>query len=229
MEVEISVDLTDERVHTFQEQGFLNLGRITTDKEIEWLRGVYDEIVKHYRGHIPDELVNAADGHAPALVTIVSPEHVVPELKNTIFFRNARKAMARLFDVKKTGIISGWRLFFKPPHRGKTPWHQDAAYRPPPHHGGTVWMPLDPATLESSCMHYLGGSHRGGLRPHSFHFDHLVTEDADDAQAVACPLSPGEATAHHCMTLHYASPNKTDRPRRALAVVFQVIGGGQNL
>ena len=44
------------------------------------------------------------------------------------------------------------------------------------------------------------------------------------SEAVACPVAAGEAIVHHCRTLHSAGPNKTDKPRRALVVVCQVIG-----
>jgi ectoine hydroxylase-related dioxygenase (phytanoyl-CoA dioxygenase family) len=44
-----------------------------------------------------------------------------------------------------------------------------------------------------------------------------------DAQAeVRVPLQPGDATAHHGMTIHRAEPNQsTTRHRRAFAMVFK--------
>jgi ectoine hydroxylase-related dioxygenase (phytanoyl-CoA dioxygenase family) len=39
---------------------------------------------------------------------------------------------------------------------------------------------------------------------------------------VACPLPPGGATVHSGRTLHYAGPNTTDEPRRALIMAFFV-------
>ncbi len=221
----VQVELTDEQVCCFQEQGFLSLGRITTDEELRWLRDVYDAIVKKQTGCTPAELINVIGRHGPlSLVTLVSPEGVVPALRSTLFLRNARKVVARLLAVEEGRLLSGWRIFCKPARGGETPWHQDAAYRPPPHHGASVWLPLDPATAEGSCLSYLGGSHLGEVRPHHFYHDHLTADKVDPSPAVACPLSAGEATVHHCRTLHYAGPNRTDRPRRALVVVCQVIG-----
>ena len=37
---------------------------------------------------------------------------------------------------------------------------------------------------------------------------------------VPCPLAPGGATVHSGRTLHYAGPNTTDEPRRALIMAF---------
>jgi len=220
---DVFIDLKDEHVRCFEEQGFLCLGRFTTDQELAWLRTVCDEIVKQRLGSTLDELSQRIAGVDPEpLVTILSPEGVVPELTSTIFYHNARKVFARLLNVEETCLRTGWRIFLKLASAGETPWHQDSAYHPPPYHGAGVWMPLDPATCESGCLQYISGSQLGDLRPHYLQDDNLVASGVDPSQATVCPLSPGEASVHHCRTLHYAGPNKNDRLRRALAVVCQV-------
>lgn len=224
MEDIVCIDLKDEHLRCFQEQGFLRLGRITVDQELVWLRNVCDEIVKRERGRRPNELNQAAiNGNHSSLITIVSPDSTVPELSRTVFFRNAVMVFTRLFSVEESRLLIGWRIFLKPTSSGETPWHQDAAYRPPPYLSAGVWLPLDSVTPENGCLHYLPGSHVSGLRPHHLHDDHLVVNEIDSTRAVACPLLAGEAVVHHCCTLHTASPNKTNLPRRAFAIVCQVI------
>ena len=41
---------------------------------------------------------------------------------------------------------------------------------------------------------------------------------------MACPLPPGGATVHSNRTLHFAGPNTTDEPRRALIMAFAIPG-----
>src|SRR5437762_3205570 len=121
-----SVDLRDEHVRCFQEQGFLPLGLLTTEQELAWLREVYDEVCKRKKGYTPQELTSVLNGQPPpSLFAILSPEGTVPALKGTLFLQNARKAVARLLDVEDTHLLSGWRIFCKPAHGGETPWHQD--------------------------------------------------------------------------------------------------------
>jgi hypothetical protein len=224
LEDALRVDLGNGHVRCFQAQGFLALGRITTDEELAWLRDVYDTIIRRKTGYTPDELANATDGHGPiSLITLISPEGIVSELKNTLFLRNARIVVARLLGVEETHLLSGWRVFFKPAGGNETFWHQDAAYHASPYIGASVWLTLDPATSESGCMHYIKKSHLGAIRPHHVHGGCLIADDVDPAQAVACPVLAGEAIVHHCRTLHGAGPNKTNGPRRALVVVCQVI------
>lgn len=224
MENARDVALKDEDVRRFWRQGVLSLGRITTEQELTWLRSACDEVVKRKIGCTPQELgQKRVRPEHEALVTILSPESIMPELNETIFYRNAKTILARLFGVKETCLLTGGRIFFKRAHSHETPWHQDAAYRPPPYHSASVWMPLEPVTLENGCLHYIERSHRAGLYAHHLHDDHLVADDVDPSLATAYPLPDGEGITHHCCTLHYAGPNKTDHPRRALVIVCQLI------
>lgn len=219
----LEVNLTSEQTKLFQEQGFLSIACITTDTELAWLRVVYDDIVRQTIGYTPAEMSRLIGRRLQEpLVRVMSPEGIVPELKNTICYKNARRIAARLLDNEEMNIASGWRIFFKPGHHShETPWHQDAAHRPGPHHSVNIWIPLDAATPENGCMHFIAGSHHKGLRPHYLHEGHMKTDDVDPSQAVACPLPAGGATVHYCFTLHYAGPNQTDQPRRAFVIVCQ--------
>ena len=223
MEDALRVDLRNEHVRCFQAQGFLSIGRITTDEELVWLRDVYNTIIKRKTGYTPDELAHATNGHGPIpLMAITSPEEIVPALENTLFLRNARTVVAHLLGVEEIHLLSGWHVFFKPAGGSETPWHQDAAYHASLYIGASMWMSLDPATLESGCMHYIEKSHLGAIRPHHAQGGCLIADDVDSSQAVACPLSAGEAIVHHCRTLHKAGPNATAGPRRAFDIVCRV-------
>jgi ectoine hydroxylase-related dioxygenase (phytanoyl-CoA dioxygenase family) len=119
-------------------------------------------------------------------------------------------------------------MILKPARFGReTPWHQDEAYWSPEMlpRNLSIWLPLDPATLESGCMQFIPGSHLGIVHRHR-HIDNdptvhgLVTDQVDSSQAVACPVPIGGVTFHHPRTLHYSGPNTTDRPRRAYILVL---------
>lgn len=228
------IDLTDEQIRFFREQGFLSLPRVTTDEELEWLRVVYDEIVTEWTGHSPEEMADFPSEEVQKfLVWIPSPETMASELNHSIYFQNGRRVAAQMFGVAETEVSGGWRMFFKPARHGcETPWHQDGAHRPGSDESLNIWMPLDLATLETGCLQYIGGSHLGGIRPHRPNEDDptglsMKTDDVDPAQAVACPLPAGGATIHHYHTLHYSGMNQTDQARRALVLVFHKINRTQ--
>lgn len=229
---DFQVNVTDEQIAFFRENGFLRIERITTDEEIEWLGGVYDRLFSERADEEKGKYFDLAGrrGHSgrEALPQVLGPENKVPELRETIHFRNARKLAARLLGVDEAQINGGGHMILKPPLYGsETPWHQDEAYWNPDviPHSLSVWMPLDPATVESGCMQFIPGSHKGEILWHR-HINNdplihgLVTDEADQSKAVACPIPAGGATFHHCRTLHYAGPNKTDGPRRAYILVL---------
>jgi ectoine hydroxylase-related dioxygenase (phytanoyl-CoA dioxygenase family) len=111
----------------------------------------------------------------------------------------------------------------KAPHDDDyVPWHQDEGYWDPSFdmEGAGFWMPLDPATVESGCMSFIPGSHKGRVLRHGFmNGDPSITtlvleEKIDEAKAVPAPIPIGGVSIHHSRTLHYSGPNKTGNPRR---------------
>jgi hypothetical protein len=205
---------------SFQEAGFVRLGRIVTDPELHIVRALCDRVLEEWSNRARP-FVSLAGKIPESLVTVVSPEAMAPELSDTQFAQTARITAAGLCDCEPESMLMGWRLFVKPPGGHGTPWHQDAAYRPPPHLGLSMFVPLDPVESEASCMRYLAGSHAHGLQPHVFEHGHYIAEKVEDRQSVLCPLAPGEASIHHCLTLHTTGSNDGNQPRRALAAVFQ--------
>lgn len=213
----------------FAQQGYLVLDRITTDEEVAWLRGVYDDIFdarKHeVRGYL-HYTREREDGAVESRPQVFGPEQDVPELLGTICMRNARGLATSLLGTAPT--TSGTMMILKPPHLGRaTCWHQDEAYwrvgTDLAANGVAVWVALDDATPQSGCMRFIAGSHRDGVVGH-----HLVDETShmleanivDTSAAVECPLAPGGATVHHCRTIHSAGENTSPYPRRAWILTF---------
>jgi ectoine hydroxylase-related dioxygenase (phytanoyl-CoA dioxygenase family) len=213
---------TPEDAVFFRDCGFLTLHGLLSQGEVAELAATFDEAVKRATGRFP-HAAGISDNGADSLVTVVSPEAFTPMLRDSRLVSEARRIMSVLFRVSEDRLLCGWRCFLKPCGGDVTPWHQDAAYRPPPHHGGTVWLPLDPATFASGCLEYLPGSHRGPVLEHALHGHHLVAEPMGVDRAISCPLSPGDVSIHNSLTVHRAGANRTAKPRRAFAVVCQVV------
>ncbi len=212
-----------EQIESFRTAGFLRLGQIIPDHELTFVRDCCDRVLDEWRSR-SSRFVSLAGEIPESLITVVSPEAMAPELRETQFAQDARLAAARLYDCEPEDLLMGWRLFLKPPGGHGTPWHQDAAYRPPPFVGSSMFVPLD-SISETSCIRYIGGSNTAGLAPHVFEHGHLIAEPAENTDPVACALDPGEACIHHCLTLHATGPNDTQQARRAIAIVFQPQAG----
>ncbi|MAP87300.1 MAG: phytanoyl-CoA dioxygenase family protein [Candidatus Poribacteria bacterium] len=226
------VDVTPYQVDFFNDNGYLSIDRITTDEEIEWLKQIYNKLFQERVGEEQGQYFDLGGPRAhtgrEVLPQVLGPESQFPELRETIFFKNAHTLAAKLLKVNKDNVNGGGHMILKPAKFGaETPWHQDEAYWNPSElpHRLSIWMPLDPSTTKSGCMQFIPKSHKGKVRFHR-HINNdplihgLVTDDLDPSQAVACPIPAAGATFHHCRTLHYAGPNTTIEVRRAYILVL---------
>lgn len=229
----VEVRLTEQQVDQFHRDGFTSVDRIATDEELEWIRPVYDHLFETrgtFKGGYFD-LARPYESEGLDLVPqVLAPELRFPQLSETNAVRNARAIAAQLLGREPSELHTWSHLILKPPHvGGPLPWHQDEAYWDTSfaYRALGCWVPLDAATVDSGCMHFVPGSHTGPVRPHR-HIDDdpavhgLWTEVADDRAAVAVPLAPGGATFHHCRTLHMTTPNVSDHVRRAWATEVQI-------
>ena len=131
--------------------------------------------------------------------------------------------------VRGEPVLMAVETFNKPPRLGSgVPPHQDNAYfcQAPPD-VLTVWVAIDAATAENGPICYLKGSHTSGVLPHrpsgvagnSMGLSAMPQHHKSDEYCTS--LEPGDALIHHCQTIHWSAPNKTDRPRCGLLLVYR--------
>lgn len=107
-------------------------------------------------------------------------------------------------------------------------WHQDLTYWGLSHDDQvSMWLALSSATEESGCMRMIPGSHMHGRREHQpeGHDDNVLLQGQEvrginEAEAVLCPLAPGQASFHHGWTLHASLPNTSADRRIGLNVQY---------
>jgi len=127
-----------------------------------------------------------------------------------------------------TPVLSGVETFNKPPRVGSgVPYHQDNAYfcRTPPDML-TVWIAIDPVTESNGPIYFVQGSHKQGVLPTKP--SGVRGNSIGLADAVSIPLeeqfcgllNPGDATIHHCNTIHHSAPNTTDQARLGFLLVY---------
>ena len=227
------IQLPDEQLACYREQGYLQIDALTTADEVERIKTIYDRLFASKAGRdIGDQfdLAGADDnGDAPKLPQLMNPARYAPELDDLAFRANAL-AIARQLLAPEAEPGDEHAILKLAGYGVATPWHQDEAYWDPTYEyeALSVWMPLQPATIENGCMQFVPGSHRMDIQPHqSIGGDPRVhgleiDKSVDVSNALACPLPTGGCTIHHCKTLHYAGPNNSDVPRRAYILIFQL-------
>lgn len=128
-------------------------------------------------------------------------------------------------------------MFVKEPNTPvPTPWHQD---QPVGWYNGaqvcSVWVPLDPVTLESGALEYVRGSHRLGEWYSSYPGEmSSVGNEAVEFKAIPdvegnrgkyeimhFDTEPGDILFHHMLMLHGTSGNGlSDTRRRAISLRY---------
>lgn len=124
-------------------------------------------------------------------------------------------------------VLLGVETFSKPARIGSgVPPHQDNAYfcQAPPD-VLTVWIAMDAATESNGPVFYARGSQKLGVLPHKpsgVKGNSMgLAEKFDHADPFIGLLEPGDALIHHCQTIHYSGPNRTDFPRCGFLMVFR--------
>lgn len=234
--------LTEQQIQEFQEKGYLKVGKLLTDDQIEALRERLDWVMQGRSTHRPELLRNLAGGD---LYREEGPdqrrfaENVVVQIVNIweadeLYFEHLYHPMITQMVAELIGCdqIRVWhdQIQYKPPEVGtKTGWHQDYPAWPilEPADLVTAWVALDDVTLENGCLRMVPGSHKWGIHRalgsgrdfEPLYDPQQIPEDAE-VKVEYVEVKAGECSFHHCLTWHGSAPNTTQRHRRAIAVHY---------
>ena len=228
--------LTEQQRQQFEEQGFLAGIPVLTADQVDALRDELTEFMKpdHHGSGLWHEY-HANESADPNAVLF----HALGAWRLGTAFHDLLwcPAFVKVAEQLVAGPVRFWhdQLFCKPAHHGGVvAWHQDYSYwtRTKPMAHLTCWIALDDADEANGCIQYVPGSHQWDLLPITGLAGDMdaIRKTLDDDQweqmqnPVCHPLRAGEASFHHCLTVHGSSENRTRRPRRA--AVINVIRDG---
>lgn len=222
--------LTQEQVNFYQENGFVQVDDVLSRNELEELRQYLEEVMteksdlslqtdqkggSYYR--VLNQRVNVWRDHAGMGKYSFHP-------------RFAQMAM-ELTQSEGIRFFHDHALWKMPGDSKPTPWHQDFPYWPMNETGAmSIWIALDDVDERNGCMMFVPGSHKVGKLNHinladpQDLFEYVHGTDIDKVKPVKVPLKAGSCTFHDGLTFHYAHANVTDKPRRALAIIYMPDG-----
>ena len=127
-------------------------------------------------------------------------------------------------------ILWGCHVFCKPAGEGyETPWHQDGHYWPiRPLATCTVWVALEPSTVENGCLRVIPRSHAVRQLHEHLHEDRndltlnqrLAPQTFDENSAVDLQLQPGQMSLHDVYMIHGAAANTSKQRRTGVALRY---------
>jgi ectoine hydroxylase-related dioxygenase (phytanoyl-CoA dioxygenase family) len=147
-------------------------------------------------------------------------------VKRFVFERGFAQIAANLLGVGKVRLYHDQALF-KEPDGGHTPWHQDKYYWPlDTDKMITMWMPLVDIDEEMGLISFASGSHlKGGIDnvAISDESDEVLSRYVDEQGfAIDTPshMRAGDATFHLGWTIHSAGPNRSNRMREVMTIIY---------
>ena len=228
--------ISDSQWQQFKEEGYLLLGRVMEDEELDTLQKRIDDIMMGEAKLPYDQLMMQLDGKTSdySKMEPMSKGHKGPalnyrkitELELDPFFLSYmqkpafREICARAYGTS-TPISTPRAMFMNKPADTGThlPWHQDVFRNLDTLSRIIIWAALDPATLDSGCLRVIPKSH------HRVYEGNFPTEEQLEvlfaaADPVTLELEPGEGVLLHVNLIHTSAVNETGLPRRAFSVAY---------
>lgn len=226
----MQTSVTAEEVARYRRDGFLLIDDFLTADELEHWRLVVERAVRA-RMDAADGLSNAGDDeYYRSVFTQVSGLLRLDDEVADLLLSKELGALAGTLAGADAMRLWNDQALFKPPHGNPTAWHLDAPYwsfEDP--RAITIWVALDPATVENGCLWYLPGTHR------SARFDAVqlganlagifdTYPEWREIESVPAVLPAGGAVWHSGLVAHGAGANMTPHGRRAMTCAYMPDG-----
>lgn len=220
--------VAEEQQSFFRENGFIQIPRVVSAEELDALRRGVDEVLRE-REKAPGPKGDAE--YERIFTQMVNVWRVNPLVKQHVLSPRLAGIARQLLGVEHVRLWHDHALIKMPRDSRESAWHQDHPYWPHNQAASvSCWLAMDDVDETNGCMSFIPGSHRWGrLEPVRLTDPqdlNSIVPDADsrDFTAVPQPMPAGSCTFHHSLTFHYAGPNTTDRPRRAMVTIYMADG-----
>lgn len=232
--------LTDAQWQQYEQEGYLRLGKLLSDEDLKNLQDRIDSIMMGTAEIDYDRVMMQLDssdgayggagrqtmGHKGATLNYRKIEQLEHD---PLFLRYMQRPVFRDICARVYGAetaIACYRAMFmnKPSNRGTfLPWHQDRWNFLDQDPLITIWLAMDPATVENGCVQVIPGSHHTLYNPeHQSGF--LTEEQAEELckpeDAIYLEAEAGEVLLLHNWLLHASDKNNSAQSRRAFSVCY---------
>jgi phytanoyl-CoA hydroxylase len=225
--------VTDEQVRFYAENGFVQLHNVLAPEEVAALRTALDVAIDDRKRLQENWGPRGDEGYTKVFLQLVNVWERYEAFEQYVLSSRIGGIARQLTRSASVRLWHDHALIKYPKDSKATAWHQDKVYWPMTESGAlSCWMALDDVTVDNGCMWFVPRSHKlGPLNP----VDLGNAGDADLLQLLpigsresvrpfVAEMKAGSCTFHNGLTFHYAGPNTTDQPRRAMVTIFMPAG-----
>lgn len=215
--------LTQQQIESFRENGFIKLKEVFSS-----------ELVAHFDKIITAEVdrltaskmpLDQRDTYGKAFLQVMNLWTLSEQVREIVFSRRLAGLAAQLLEVDGVRLYHDQALY-KEPGGGHTPWHADQYYWPlATDRAITAWIPLQATPPELGPLEFSTGSFRlttGRDKPISDESQELLlkTLEAKGYRHIIEPFDAGEISFHLGWLFHRAAPNRTERMRKVMTIIY---------
>lgn len=226
------MQLSEEQVKQFWEDGYLIVENLLNEEEVATLRERAEWVANGTAPHIPKERLQVEPGVVAGEAQAGTYADSLRKMSHLAFYDEVFGTHAR--NPKILDIIEALlgpdiklyqdQLFMKPPKIGsRQRYHQDMplGFHIDPPDMVTCWAALDDATIENGCLWMLPGTHKFGIIEQSKweEYERMSLEGRLPEERPAV-MKTGSCSFHHGLILHCSQPNLTEKRRRGYATHY---------
>jgi len=223
LQIDEPLELNDEQIHFFRENGFIKLKEVLSKETIEYYGNIISQkVVQFNRMNLPMDERTTYQKAFLQIFNLWRENEIVNE------FVKSKRLAKIASDLLGT---SGVRLYhdqalYKEPSGGITPWHADQFYWPlDSNKTVTIWIPLQNTPLNMGPLAFSAKSHN-----FSFGRDLEISDESEAALKKALtkekfdqivePFDIGEVSFHYGWTFHHAGANNTEKVRAVMTIIY---------
>ncbi|KKI90365.1 hypothetical protein WQ54_20590 [Bacillus sp. SA1-12] len=221
--------LSEEKMTFYKKNGFVLIDNVLNPEELSELRTFIDEVMEDKNGR-SIQTDTAGGAYYKVLNQRVNTWRDHAGIARYISDQRFANIALQLSEADGIRLFHDHVLLKMPGDSKPTPWHQDFPYWPfnKAHNKQTlsIWIALDDVDESNGCMMFLPRSNEAGqLKPINLVEPEDLFEYAEHAgfhekTPVIVRMKAGSCTVHNGLTFHFAHANKTDKPRRALVIIY---------
>ena len=238
--------LTKKEISQFNNQGYLVLKNVLTEKEMLNIDPVFDHFISgKEQKRMKKDFCDMSQPYGTPfekfqLVNAMLPGKYMPSFKENIFFKVAQNISKQLYPSGIPDMDYEQFLAKKPTKKeAEFSMHQDLGYWPKTKNTWTATfsLALSDAEIVNGCLHVIPGSNNEkNLREHkpkSYSESEkksnekrddshtLVIESNPDDKLVYLPVKRGDITIHDERIVHGSGGNNSDKWRKTYIIAFR--------
>ncbi|HZH99039.1 MAG TPA: phytanoyl-CoA dioxygenase family protein [Fimbriimonadaceae bacterium] len=229
----VDYPLTRAQIRFYRENGYVQLTNMLAPEELSQIREALKS-VNRMKLSDAQHVSRANPEYEKLFVQKVNLWTVHEGIRQYVFNKKIANVARRLVGARKIRLWHDHALIKMPGDSRESPWHQDLPYWPMNEPGAlSCWMALDDVDERNGCMQFVPKSHSWGTFPpvdlmqgaDLFEQARAAHPGQDlDMRPVTMAMPAGSCTFHDGRTFHYASANRSSKPRRAMVTIYMPQG-----